>query len=152
MGQTSDEQLVVVRKFWDAQAVGDEQSARSVLAEGLEWTVVGQHSRLARTYRGVDEFFDELIGTLAATFVPGSAVMEIRGMYLDAGQSVVVTHLRETASTRDGLLFDNDIVTIMTVAGGRIAKCQEFMDLHEVRRAFGEEIRSAPIATFNVQG
>jgi ketosteroid isomerase-like protein len=152
MGHESGQQLAVVRKFWEAQAAGDAQSARTVLAADIEWTVVGQHSFLARTYRGAQEFFDELIGTLAATFVPGSAVMEIHGMYLDAEQSVVVTHLRETARTRDGQFFDNGIVTIMTVADGRITRCQEFMDLHEVRRAFGEENRRTPIATFTEQG
>ncbi|OIH85371.1 hypothetical protein BLJ79_09400 [Arthrobacter sp. UCD-GKA] len=107
---------------------------------------------MARTYYGADAFFNELIGTLASTFVPGSAAMEMRGMYLDAEQSMVVTHLRETARTHDGLFFDNDIVTIMNVTDGRITRCQEFMDLHEVRRTFGEENLRTPLATLNLEG
>ncbi|MCG2624807.1 nuclear transport factor 2 family protein [Arthrobacter sp. I2-34] len=126
-----------VRAFWDAQAAGDAAAARAVLAEDLEWTVAGRHSGLARTYRGREAFFGELIATLSATFEPGSAVMDIRGIYEDTARSTVVTHLRETARTRTGLEFDNEIVTIMTVEDGRITACREFMDLHEVRRTFG---------------
>lgn len=152
MERPSGRQMAVVRKFWEAQAAGDKQSARTVLGADVEWTVAGRHSFLARTYRGADEFFDELIGTLAATFVPGSTVMDIRGMYLDTEQSVVVTHLHETARTHGGLLFENDIVTIMTVTDGRITRCQEFMDLHEVRRTFGEENLRTALATLNLEG
>lgn len=152
MEDASGSQMLAVRTFWEAQAAGDAKTARAVLAKDVEWTLVGHHSSLARTYRGVDEFFDGLIGTLAATFMPGSAAMEIRSMYLDAGQSTVVTHLRETATTRDGLFFDNDIVTIMAVIDGRITRCQEFMDLHEVRRTFGEEDLRTPLARSNIKG
>jgi ketosteroid isomerase-like protein len=145
-------ELSVVRRFWEAQAAGDAQTTRTLVTDDMNWTVMGRHSSVARTYRGADEFFDKLIGTLTATFVPGSAAMEIHGMYLDTEQQVVVTHLRETARTRDGLIFDNDIVTIMTVADGRITHCREFMDLHEVRRTFGEEDPPRHLATLNYQG
>ena len=129
----------VVRGFWDAQASGNREAAHRVLAEDLEWTVVGRHSAVARTYRGRTEFFAGLIARLGEVFEPDTARMQVRGVYEDAEQDTVVTHLRETARTRTGLDFDNEIVTIMTVRDGAIRTCLEFMDLHEVRRTFGEE-------------
>jgi ketosteroid isomerase-like protein len=129
----------VVRGFWDAQASGDRDAAHGVLAEDVEWTVVGRHSAVARTYRGRTEFFGVLIARLGEVFEPGSACLRVRGIYEDVEQDTVVTHLRETARTRTGLDFDNEIVTIMTVRDGAIRTCLEFMDLHEVRRTFGEE-------------
>ncbi|MGM0931192.1 MAG: nuclear transport factor 2 family protein [Actinomycetota bacterium] len=134
-----------VRAFWAAQAVGDAETARMLMADDVEWTVVGRHAAVARTYRGVEAFFGELIAALGRTFEPGSAVMDIRGVYEDAAQSTVVTHLYETARTRTGLDFENDIVTIMTVEDGRITNCREFMDLHEVRRTFGDEPATKPV-------
>jgi ketosteroid isomerase-like protein len=133
-----------VRAFWAAQAAGDAQSARALMCDDVEWTVVGQHAPVARTYFGTGEFFGQLMATLGRTFEPGSAVMDIRGMYEDAAQSTVVTHLRETARTRTGLTFDNEIVTIMTVRDGQIARCREVMDLYEVRRTFGAQPAPEP--------
>ena len=52
---------------------------------------------------------------------------------------VLAPYQPATARTRTGLDFDNEIVTIMTVRDGAIRTCLEFMDLHEVRRTFGEE-------------
>ena len=133
-----------VRAFWAAQAAGDAKAARALMADDVEWTVIGRHAAVARTYRGVDAFFGQLIATLGRTFEPGSAAMDIRGVYEDPAQSTVITELRETARTRTGLDFDNDIVTIMTVNDGRITSCREFMDLHEVRRTFGDEPATTP--------
>ncbi|MGW6174124.1 nuclear transport factor 2 family protein [Arthrobacter sp. NPDC055138] len=135
----------IVRAFWTAQAAGDAEAARTLMADDVVWAVVGRHAAVARTYRGVEAFFGELITTLSRTFEPGSAVMDIRDMYEDAAQSTVVTHLYETARTRTGLNFENDIVTIMTVKDGRITHCREFMDLHEVRRTFGDEPATRPV-------
>lgn len=128
----------VVRRWWAARAAGDEPASRALLSVDLEWTVVGRHASVARTYRGPDAFFGELVAGNVEVFEPGSARTVIRGLYEDALQDTVVTHLHKTARTRNGLDFQNDIVTIMTVRGGLIGSCLEFMDLHEVRRTFGE--------------
>lgn len=130
---------VVVRAFWQAQADGDRRAAEVLLAEDLVWTVEGRHSRVARTYRGRDAFFDELIAELGRTFEPGTVSLDLRGVYEDAAQQAVVTELLETARTREGLAFEVGIVTVMAIRDGRITACREYMDLHEVRLAFGEE-------------
>lgn len=128
----------LVRAFWEAQANGDRAAARAVLAETLVWRVAGDHAVVARSYVGVDSFFDDLIDTLGQTFVPGSVRLELDAIYTDARQSTVISHVHETAQARNGKIFDVEIITIMRIESGRIAICDEFMDLHEVLRVFGE--------------
>lgn len=127
-----------VRTFWEAQQRGDRETARSVLAEALTWRVAGDHAAVARTYEGRDSFFDDLIGTLGQTFVPGTVQLDIKGIYCDEAQSIVTSHIHETAQTRLGMTFDIEIITIMKVENGLITDCDEFMDLHEVLRVFGK--------------
>lgn len=128
----------VVRDFWEAQEKGDRAAARAVLSESLVWRVAGEHAAVARTYTGVDSFFEDLIGTLGKTFVPGSVSLQLRALYTDEAQSAVISHVYETAQARNGKDFDIEIITIMRVEDGMITTCDEFMDLHEVLRVFGE--------------
>lgn len=127
-----------VRTFWEAQQNGDRQTASALLSESLIWRVAGNHSAVARTYHGREAFFRELIGTLGQTFVTGTVQLEIRGIYSDASQSMVTSHIHETAEAQNGLSFDIEIITLMKVVDGMITTCDEFMDLHEVRRVFGQ--------------
>lgn len=127
----------VVRTFWEAQEKGDRAAAREVLSEELVWRVAGDHAAVARTYIGVDSFFDDLIGTLGKTFVPGSVRMQLRALYTDEGKSTVISHVHETAQARNGKNFDVEIITLMRIEDGLISTCEEFMDLHEVLRVFG---------------
>ncbi|WP_417221301.1 nuclear transport factor 2 family protein [Arthrobacter sp.] len=138
---------VVVSAYWAARERGDETAARELLAEDLEWTVVGRHAAVVGTYRGPDQFFNQLVAGNAAVFQPGTAQSRILGIFEDAQQNTVVTHTRKTARTRTGLHFDNEIVTIMTIAHGRIRICREFMDLAEVNRTFGANPPLDPTAT-----
>ena len=128
----------VVRDFWEAQERGDRDAARAVLSESLVWRVAGEHAEVARTYIGADSFFDDLIGILGKTFVPGSVSLQLRALYTDEAQSTVISHVHETAQARNGKVFDIEIITIMRVEDGVITTCDEFMDLHEVLRVFGE--------------
>ncbi|MGO2053073.1 hypothetical protein ACT3UA_08605 [Glutamicibacter sp. 363] len=108
-----------------------------MMAESLAWRVAGVHSAVARTYEGADSFFDDLIGTLGQTFVPGTVRLNIKGIYCDEAQSMVTSHVHETAQARNGMNFDIEIITIMKVEAGIITSCDEFMDLHEVLRVLG---------------
>lgn len=126
----------VVCAFWEAQERGDRETARSLLCDSLVWRVAGDHSEVARTYEGVDSFFQDLIGALGQVFVPGSVRLELTGIYTDEARDTVISHVHETVKARNGLDFDIEIVTIMHVVDGRISTCEEFMDLHEVRRVF----------------
>lgn len=128
----------VVRHFWEAQEKGDRAAARAVLSESLVWRVAGEHAAVARTYTGVDSFFEDLIGTLGKIFVPGTVSLQLRALYTDEVQSTVISHVHETAQARNGKEFDIEIITIMRVEDGMITTCDEFMDLHEVLRVFGE--------------
>jgi ketosteroid isomerase-like protein len=127
--------LPLVERFWAANATGDVDTLKAVLAPDVEWTVVGRTVPIAKTYHGQDEFFGELIATLIASFTPGTVQMTVTGMFEDLERSTVVTQVHERAESVTGATFDNDIVTVMTIADGRIAAAAEYMDLLEVSRS-----------------
>jgi ketosteroid isomerase-like protein len=126
----------VAQKFFTAVSQGDIDGLRAAIAPEIEWTVVGHTVAIAKTYRGYDEMFGELLGALATLFVPGSVKIEIIAQYEDLAQSTVVTHFHETAQGQaSGKTFNNQVVTIMTIADGKIVKGLEFMDLYEFKQA-----------------
>jgi ketosteroid isomerase-like protein len=127
--------LPLVEQFWSANAAGDVDTLKAILASDVEWTVVGRTVPIAKTYHGQEEFFGELIATLIASFRPGTVQMAVTGMFEDLERSTVITQVREKAESVTGATFENDIITVMTIAGGRITAAAEYMDLLEVSRS-----------------
>lgn len=124
----------IVTQFWQAQAAGHREIARSLLAPDLDWQVMGRTHPVARTYHGPDGFFDGLIAQLGEAFEPGTLTLHLTHQ-VESGNTVV-TEVHETAKARNGQAFVIDLITIMTVEDGRIATCREYMDLLEVSRSF----------------
>lgn len=127
----------VVESFWSAFSTGDTDRMKTVVSPGIEWTVVGRTVPIAKTYAGWAGFFDELLATLGASFVPGSLSMTRKGTYVDEAAGVAVIELFESATTVDGKEFVNNIVDVFHIRDGRITAVREYMDLAEVAEAFG---------------
>ncbi|WP_432559044.1 nuclear transport factor 2 family protein [Granulicoccus sp. GXG6511] len=123
----------VVRDFWAAQIVGDRPAAEALLAPDLDWRVMGRTHSCARTFRGPDGFFGELIAMLGAAFVPGTRTMEVTNVFADGDQ--VLSEFSQSATSVTGHEFALDIACIMRVEDGLITTCREYMDLAEVTAA-----------------
>lgn len=135
--QHADSARAVIETFWQAHSTGDRDTLKSIISEQIEWTVVGNTVPIAKTYTGHGGFFDELLGGLDASFVPDTVDMELKNLFVDEDAQVGIIELYESATTRDGKLFANNIVNVLEVADGKVAKVREYMDLAEVKEAFG---------------
>lgn len=124
-----------VERFWAAQASGDRDAAAAQLAPELEWVVVGRGHPLARTFRGREAFFGELIAALGRGFRPGSVRLEVLEVLADTERGRVVSRIAETATGTGGEPFEVELITVMSVSDGLIHSCREVMDLGEVARA-----------------
>lgn len=127
----------VIDSFWEAHSTGDRERLKTIISPDIEWTVVGRTVPLAKTYTGWQGFFDELLAALDASFKPGSLVMKRSGSYVDEEAGVGVIELFESAVTSDGKTFKNHIVDVLQVKNGQIVSTREYMDLAEVKDAFG---------------
>ncbi|KAA0973175.1 hypothetical protein FQ154_19435 [Paeniglutamicibacter gangotriensis] len=127
----------VIEGFWAAHSTGERERLKTFISPDIEWTVVGRTVPLAKTYTGWQGFFDELLAALDASFKPGSVVMKRSASYVDEEAGVGVIELFESAVTNDGKKFENNIVDVLHVKNGLIVSAREYMDLAEVKDAFG---------------
>ncbi|MCW4467217.1 hypothetical protein OK351_17185 [Glutamicibacter sp. MNS18] len=127
----------VIDRFWAAHSTGDRERLKAIISPDIQWTVVGRTVPLAKTYTGWQGFFDELLAALDASFQPGSLDMKRSGSYVDEKAGVGVIELFESAVTTDGKIFENHIVDVLQIKGGQIISGREYMDLAEVKEAFG---------------
>lgn len=127
----------VIEGFWEAHSTGDRERLKTFISRDIEWTVVGRTVPLAKTYTGWHGFFDELLAALDASFKSGSLVMKRSDSYVDEEAGVGVIELFESAVTNEGKKFENHIVDVLQVKNGLIVSAREYMDLAEVKDAFG---------------
>ncbi|NIJ58907.1 ketosteroid isomerase-like protein [Pseudochelatococcus lubricantis] len=126
-----------VEAFWKGHSAGDRAALKQIVSEDLIWTVVGGTSPIAKTYRGWDGFFGELLDGLAQAFWPGTLDMQLKGLYADEEKGVGILQLEESATLRNGNTVKLEIVDVMTVRGGKVVEVREVMDLAAVNKAFG---------------
>lgn len=125
-----------VEAFWKGHSAGDHAALKTIVAQDLTWTVVGETSPIARTYRGWDGFFGELLGGLAQAFKPGTLDMRLKGLYADEEKGVGILQLQESATLHNGNTIDVEIVDLITVREGKIVEVREVLDLAAVNNAF----------------
>lgn len=127
----------VIESFWAAHSTGDREALKDIVSERIEWTVVGKTVPIAKKYTGHDGFFNELLGALDASFVPGTVKMELKNLFVDEDAQIGVIELFESATTTDGKQFSNNIINVLEVSDGQVTVVREYMDLAEVKDAFG---------------
>ena len=127
----------VVEAFWQGHSAGDHDALKRIVSSDIAWTVVGKTCPIAKTYRGWDGFFGELLGGLASAFKPGTLDMRLKGIHVDETTGTGILHLEETATLQNGNVIDVEIVDLITVRDGKIVDVREVMDLAAVNAAFG---------------
>jgi ketosteroid isomerase-like protein len=126
-----------VEAFWKGHSAGDHDALKTIVSKDLTWTVVGDTCPIAKTYRGWEGFFGELLGGLLQAFRPGTFDMRLKGLYADEEKGVGILQLRESATLHNGNTVDLEIVDVITVREGKIVEVREVMDLAAVNKAFG---------------
>ncbi|ABS27542.1 ketosteroid isomerase-related protein-like protein [Anaeromyxobacter sp. Fw109-5] len=95
-----------------------------LLAPEAEWTIVGS-SPLSKTYRGRQEFLDEVIGPFNAR-LERPLVPTVRGLYAD-GEMVIIL-FDGSASAKDGQPYRNTYTWYFRMRDGKAVEVVAFFD------------------------
>ena len=124
-GQPAEERrnrAAVLRAFARQNAGGD---IYEILHDDVEWTIVN-----GRTYTSKAEFLAEgsapILDRLATTLV-----MTIQDMWTD-GHTVII-RFEGDATAIDGVDYHNEYCWIWQMRGGRVVRCNAFLDMIAVR-------------------
>ena len=125
----------VAERFWAAQTTGDAETATSLLAPDLKWTVMGSGVDVVGTYDGPSGLYGDLVTKLAGYFEPGSFRQELTSVWADEERGVVVSEFHDSARSVNGHDFSVDAVAVFHVADGVIREAREYVDLRQVELA-----------------
>ena len=133
----SQENVNVVRNFFEAAPRGDFAAARDALDPYIEWIEPGVPELwFAGTRHGPEAVFQEVIGPTFEYVEDFSIQIE---QYLDAGDHVVALgHDRGRAKTT-GREFDLPSAYVCTVHGGKIVRFEAYLDTAQWLRALGHD-------------
>ncbi len=112
-----DQNMAVVRRFYEGYAAGDPEKIRETLADDVTWLIPGHHP-LAGLKRGAEEivaFFDQL----------GKANFRAEVLSLSASEDSVVDVHRGWGEHGDAKL-DINWVLYYRIRNGKIAEVQNF--------------------------
>lgn len=125
----------VVRRAFERWTAG-EGGPFELLADDAEWTIAGS-SPMSRTYRGKEQFLEEVIRPFNAR-LSEPLVPAVRRIYSD-GDTVVVL-FDAAATARDGLPYRNTYAWFLRMRASRIVEAIAFLDT----RLFDEFWRRVP--------
>ncbi len=125
----------VAERFWAAMTTGDGETAGSLLAPDLEWTVMGSGTEVVGTYVGPNGLFGDLVSKLAGYFEAGSFKQELKSIWADEENGVVVSEFHDVARSVNGHDFSVDAVAVFHVTDGVIRKAREYVDHRQVELA-----------------
>ena len=99
-----------------------------LLTPDAEWTIVGS-SPLSKTYRGRQEFLDEVIGPMSAR-LSKPLVPTVRGIYVD--DDMVIVLFDADATAKDGQAYCGTYTWYFRMRGGRVVDVTAFLDTREL--------------------
>ncbi|MFI9538084.1 nuclear transport factor 2 family protein [Nocardia fusca] len=134
---SDDSAEVVARRFLAAQASGDVETLRGLLAEDLTWWVPGYFGeRIARAagfrfpasgvLRSRDALLVEFLGSIQALFVAGSHQLSFEVPVAEGDKAVALIHA--DADLVAGGSYHNDYALLFEVRDGRIVSAREYLD------------------------
>ncbi|MFI0241420.1 nuclear transport factor 2 family protein [Streptomyces sp. NPDC016845] len=115
-----------VERYLRAIADRDAATVLGLLGEDVEFWIAGDHP-VCGTWKGRDAVVGGFLLPLGALFDPGAGyTIEVRSMIAD-GDQVAVECLSRSV-TKDKVPYENRIVSVYTVADGRITRMHEYFD------------------------
>ena len=121
---TAQENKELIRGAFSALAEGDSRPFVGLLAETVNWTVMGT-TRWSKTYRGKQTVLTELLGELRNRLADRYRATADR---LIAEGDLVVVEASGQATTKSGARYDNRYCFIYRMDGGRICEVTEYLD------------------------
>lgn len=122
----SEENIQVVRRFFEAAPRGDAAGMRAVLDPRIEWIEPEAPGLwFGGAHRGADNALSEVVApTLDRVDDFGIRIEE----YLDAGEEIVALGRFHGRSRQTGMNFEIRACFICTVRGGKIVRFRAFHD------------------------
>jgi ketosteroid isomerase-like protein len=126
-----EENVQVVKDFFEAMGGGDRKSLLASVAEDIEWIIPGKDWPLAGTHRGH--------AGLAALLQKASDTVETSfpkpPEFVAQGDRVLVVGFATGKVKATNKTFDDDWVFAITVRDGKVTKIREYVDTQALARA-----------------
>jgi ketosteroid isomerase-like protein len=126
-----EENVQVVKDFFEAMGGGDRKSLLASVAEDIEWIIPGKDWPLAGTHRGH--------AGLAALLQKASDTVETSfpkpPEFVAHGDRVLVVGFATGKVKATNKTFDDDWVFAITVRDGKVTKIREYVDTQALARA-----------------
>jgi ketosteroid isomerase-like protein len=119
---------------FDALSEGDAEPFVGLLADGVNWTIIGS-TAWSRCYQGKAAVMEDLLTPVFAKF---ATQLRITASRLVAEDDIVVVEARGDTTTISGHRYDNTYCFVCRFDDGRICEITEYMDTDLVRRVLGE--------------
>ena len=99
-----------------------------LLAPEAEWTIMGS-SPLSKTYRGRQQFLDQVVGPLNARMAK-PLVPTVRGLFADGDMVVIL--FDGVATAKDGQPYRNSYSWYLRMKAAKVVAVVAFLDMREV--------------------
>ncbi|MGH9008390.1 MAG: nuclear transport factor 2 family protein [Acidimicrobiia bacterium] len=119
---------------FDALSEGDAEPFLGLLADDVNWTILGS-TAWSRTYQGKAAVMEDLLAPVFAKF---ATQLRITASRLVAEDDIVVVEARGDVTTTSGDRYDNTYCFVCRFDDGRICEITEYMDTDLVRQVLGE--------------
>jgi len=137
-----EENVGIVKKFFEATGRGNKQGLLALSAEEIEWIIPGEGWPLAGTHRGhagLRDFLQKASETMETSF-PGPPE------YVAQGDRVLMIGSATGRIKATNRTFEDDWVFAITVRNGKVTNIREYIDTQALARA-SESLRPSPIDT-----
>jgi uncharacterized protein len=142
---SSEENVRVVKKFFEAMAHADVQGLLALSAEDIEWIIPGEGWPLAGTLRGhvgLRDFPQRVSETMESSFPSPPE-------YVAQGDRVLMINSARGRIKATNKTFEDDSAIAITVRNGKVTNIREYIDTQAVARAseLDESPRHSPSDT-----
>jgi ketosteroid isomerase-like protein len=128
---STEENVQVVKAFFEAIGSGDKQRLLELTAEDIEWTLPGKDWPLAGTYRG-HAGLAELVKKESDTIE--MSISEPRE-YVAQGDRVLVVGAAKGTIKATNKPFEDEWIFAITVRNGKLVGIREYIDTQAMARA-----------------
>tara|TARA_B100000214_G_scaffold35589_1_gene22429 strand:+ start:183 stop:581 length:399 start_codon:yes stop_codon:yes gene_type:complete len=125
----------IVRQAYAAISRGDVDGFMSRLTEDVEWYFIGSHL-FSGTMKGKEEIMAKLFSSLGNKLEPPGIQLEIRQLIGETDK--IVAEMQGTATSTDGIPYNNSYTLILTLRDGLICSIREYLDTELVTSVFGK--------------
>ena len=128
---STEENVQIVKDFFEAMGAGDKQRLLALSAEDIEWIIPGEDWPLAGTHRGHTE--------LEAVLQKASKEIELTypkpPEFVAQGDRVLVIGVATGTIKATNKPFKDDWVFDITIHNGKVKRIREYIDTQALARA-----------------